>query len=175
MELKHYRTWHRADSLNFLLIEPVWNWNFTRPLKMYAILLRLLIEPVWNWNCLLKDVIGVARHLLIEPVWNWNWNNIPREAYILSNLLIEPVWNWNDESAPASGHRAFWLLIEPVWNWNPFKSLSVLKPSTFNRTSMELKRGYHESPCQNDVTFNRTSMELKRFSLRRDRAAGRGF
>ena len=45
----------------------------------------------------------------------------------------------------------------------------------FNRTSMELKRGYHESPCQNDVTFNRTSMELKRFSLRRDRAAGRGF
>ena len=100
---------------------------------------RLLIEPVWNWNADSFSVHGIAGALLIEPVWNWNTNNNNKPAS-LDSLLIEPVWNWNSLCQPLA-HCGHALLIEPVWNWNHELGVYATNTnSTFNRTSMELKR-----------------------------------
>ena len=74
-----------------------------------------------------------APYLLIEPVWN---------------RIIEPVWNRN-----ATDKSYVWqeyaLLIEPVWNRNMPQVAPPAVPPTFNRTSLESKRGYvwGDVPC----------------------------
>ena len=78
-------------------------------------------------------------HLLIEPVWNWN-DTVRVSDEVEPTLLIEPVWNWNEDVfVDVAFKRA--LLIEPVWNWN-FDAHAGGEgcDTTFNRTSMELKR-----------------------------------
>ena len=79
-------------------------------------------------------------------------------------LLIEPVWNWNlswlwsTASPPSSFNRTSMELKQRIGLF-----LCQLPENPFNRTSMELKHGIHECsiPILRITPFNRTSMELK--------------
>ena len=55
-------------------------------------------------------------------------------------LLIEPVWNRNLEQLACFYPHSPPLLIEPVWNRNLPSTINQQPSTTFNRTSMELKR-----------------------------------
>ena len=55
------------------------------------------------------------------------------------------------------------LLIEPLWNWNTERNChATITPTTFNRTTMELKHDHYRELLLSGLTFNRTTMELKR-------------
>ena len=69
----------------FLLIEPVWNWNFTDE-DRETLQLLLLIEPVWNWNTRSPVTMVGTSGLLIEPVWNWNLYNTTNKYKLQINF-----------------------------------------------------------------------------------------
>ena len=145
----------------WLLIEPVWNRNFTKLYYRFCDAI-LLIEPVWNRNNPGSIAENFLNDLLIEPVWN-------RNSYVMeyndtnTYLLIEPVWNRNSVDCHCWACISRGLLIEPVWNRNMFFSTTLFRQvSTFNRTSMESKPDPLSYCSWIRLSFNRTSMESKR-------------
>ena len=65
-------------------------------------------------------------------------------------------------------NAAMFLLIEPLWNWNPVPAPALFDcQRTFNRTTMELKRGMPPPSLPNWGAFNRTTMELKQWIYQR--------
>ncbi len=101
------------------------------------ILCRLLIELLWNWNFTKTRVDVKKVVLLIELLWNWNnwFINCPAS---FNCLLIELLWNWNKESSARSMNGAK-LLIELLWNWNRANRDGTHYQQSFNWTTLELK------------------------------------
>ena len=125
----------------------------------------LLIEPVWNWNFFESDRPRADRVLSfnrtsLELKLRSDYSVLARTQQV--DLLIEPVWNWNIVIFTAWAFLES-LLIEPVWNWNiSISNMCSWACIPFNRTSLELKHSYRIDRLRCFLnTFNRTSLELK--------------
>ena len=122
----------------WLLIEPVWNRNFsTAPYISCGT--WLLIEPVWNRNIserneALKGIFTFNRTSMESKPKKYSWCSCSTSTFNRTSmeskpeiaqsgekrgqqLLIEPVWNRNCRVRLKRLGGAS-LLIEPVWNRN---------------------------------------------------------
>ena len=142
----------------FVLIVPLWNWNylmccaiytqntsFNRTFMELKLInhrpksgdMRVLIVPLWNWNQHYQQQQQTLAKVFIVPLWNWN-SLVISSCILLSNVLIVPLWNWNTTCC--------WVLEQC---------------NSFNRTFMELKFTSLSQVASNTRCFNRTFMELK--------------
>ena len=74
MELRHTRRPPFAGmEPSFITIEPIWNWDFCRLLRIHTCCPHITIEPIWNWD---DDILRINnyinQYITIEPIWNWD-------------------------------------------------------------------------------------------------------
>ena len=121
----------------------------------------LLIEPMWNWNFTESRVIFNNELLLIEPMWNWNLTE--SQAWCCATwLLIEPMWNWNKVVSPLTAESGVTFNRTNVELKSEYGSICpVSKLHPFNRTNVELKWEVRTALDCARRSFNRTNVELK--------------
>ena len=118
----------------------------------------VLIVPLWNWNFVLVESFSFHKRVLIVPLWNWNRAQVRAQtrAHCSNRTFMElkfgcwcrfPQWPW--------------VLIVPLWNWNSQNAPLVATSSGSNRTFMELKYNFHFNHDSIFLSSNRTFMELK--------------
>ena len=102
---------------DYLLIEPVWNRNWT------LTDLNLAAQRTFNRTSMESKLVLVKSHPCAAASFNrTSMESKPTTTLSSelnrSDLLIEPVWNRNLGSQIASTSGDMNLLIEPVWNRN---------------------------------------------------------
>ena len=180
MELKLSSICPPALFCMFLLIEPLWNWNYwygphapssARSFNRTTMELKLSIaprsyRPRRPFNRTTMELKRVKRWIGIYQIHPFNRTTMELKRAV-EHPVTDSVIAFNRttmELKPGSwcahsGWRP--LLIEPLWNWNTAQAGNRAYLPAFNRTTMELKRFIGHCGCVWKIPFNRTTMELK--------------